>query len=63
MHSDIVEVSARRDIIVSAGVIDTPTLLMRSGLGDPAELRAANITPRFTIAALGHSAYSLTLNL
>ncbi|RXW19040.1 hypothetical protein EST38_g6809 [Candolleomyces aberdarensis] len=44
---------ARREIIVSAGVIDTPVLLMRSGLGDAAELTAAGITPLVNISAIG----------
>ncbi|KAJ2914346.1 hypothetical protein MD484_g6073, partial [Candolleomyces efflorescens] len=54
-NGNVVQVSARRDVIISAGVIDTPTLLMRSGLGNPAELQAAGITPRFNIPALGNN--------
>ncbi|KAJ2922449.1 hypothetical protein H1R20_g14647, partial [Candolleomyces eurysporus] len=48
-----VVVQARKDIISSAGVIDTPTLLMRSGLGPRQELRDAGITPIVDIPALG----------
>ncbi|KAJ3522397.1 hypothetical protein NMY22_g11912 [Coprinellus aureogranulatus] len=48
-----VQVQARREIILSAGVVDTPVLLMRSGLGPAADLRAANITPIVDIPALG----------
>ncbi|RXW17478.1 hypothetical protein EST38_g8376 [Candolleomyces aberdarensis] len=48
-----VVVQARKDIISSAGVIDTPTLLMRSGLGPQQELRDAGITPIADIPALG----------
>lgn len=34
---------ARREVIVSAGAVNTPRLLMLSGLGDPDELRAHGI--------------------
>lgn len=34
---------ARREVILCAGVIDTPKILMLSGVGDPAQLRAHGI--------------------
>ncbi|TEB26253.1 alcohol oxidase [Coprinellus micaceus] len=45
--------TARRDLILSAGVVDTPVLLLRSGLGPAADLRAANISVQVDIPALG----------
>lgn len=39
----IQRVSARKEIILSCGAIETPTLLMRSGIGDAATLRGLGI--------------------
>ncbi|TEB21683.1 alcohol oxidase [Coprinellus micaceus] len=47
------QVTARRDIILSAGVIDTPALLLRSGLGPTADVQAAGITPLVNLPAVG----------
>ncbi|RXW18332.1 hypothetical protein EST38_g7523 [Candolleomyces aberdarensis] len=48
-----VQVVANREVIVSAGVVETPVLLQKSGLGDAAELQAAGITVRLNIPAVG----------
>ena len=45
--------SARREVIVAAGAVDTPKLLQLSGLGDGATLRAAGIDARFHLPAVG----------
>ncbi|KAJ2922634.1 hypothetical protein H1R20_g14467, partial [Candolleomyces eurysporus] len=44
---------ASREIIISTGVIATPGLLMRSGLGPRAQLQAAGITTLLDIPAVG----------
>ncbi|KAB8189389.1 choline dehydrogenase [Nonomuraea phyllanthi] len=38
-----VRIGARREVVLSAGTIGSPHLLMRSGVGDPGELREAGI--------------------
>lgn len=38
-------VMARREVILSAGAIASPTILMRSGIGPESELRAAGVQP------------------
>lgn len=45
--------TASREIIISTGVLATPPLLMRSGLGPREALRAANITTLLDIPAVG----------
>ncbi|KAJ3527219.1 hypothetical protein NMY22_g9867 [Coprinellus aureogranulatus] len=49
------QVTARREIILSGGVIDTPALLLRSGLGPRADIQAAGITPLVDIPAVGQN--------
>lgn len=41
----MVEVRARKEVLVAAGAIESPLLLERSGIGDPAVLRAAGVAP------------------
>ncbi|MFN8533923.1 MAG: mycofactocin system GMC family oxidoreductase MftG [Dehalococcoidia bacterium] len=45
-------VYARR-VIVSAGAVNSPALLLRSGVGPPAELAALGIEPRFALPGVG----------
>jgi choline dehydrogenase-like flavoprotein len=41
----VTEVSARREVILCAGAVETPLLLERSGIGDPGLLRKHGIDP------------------
>ncbi len=47
------EVKARREVIVSAGAIHSPQLLMVSGIGPGAVLKAAGIDPAHDLPAVG----------
>ncbi len=44
---------ARREVILSAGSIGSPQLLMLSGIGDPAKLRAIGVEPVVDSPAVG----------
>lgn len=46
---------ARREIIICAGALQTPALLMRSGLGPPAQLQTLGINVRADIPGLGQN--------
>jgi choline dehydrogenase-like flavoprotein len=46
-------IRATREVIVSSGAINTPRLLMLSGIGDADELRAAGITPVHHLPGVG----------
>ena len=47
------EVTARKEVIVSAGVFNTPQLLMLSGIGDAAELTSLGIPTRVNLPSVG----------
>jgi len=47
--------SARKEIILSAGAVQTPQLLELSGIGQPFILRAANITPIIPLLGVGEN--------
>jgi len=47
------QVTARKEIILSAGVFNTPQLLMLSGIGDPAELTSLGIPTRVNLPSVG----------
>src|SRR5262249_21904814 len=44
---------AAREVILAGGVINTPQLLMLSGVGDPAELKAVGIDTRVALPGVG----------
>jgi len=44
---------AEREVILAGGVINTPQLLMLSGIGDPAELKAVGIDARVALSGVG----------
>jgi choline dehydrogenase-like flavoprotein len=46
-------VRARREVVLSAGTIETPLLLERSGIGDPDLLASAGIAPRVASPRVG----------
>ncbi len=46
---------ARAEVILSAGVINSPQLLMLSGLGDPAELKRLDIPVRVDLKGIGRN--------
>jgi choline dehydrogenase len=46
---------ARFGVVLSAGAIGSPEILMRSGIGDPAMLASAGITPRHALTGVGQN--------
>lgn len=50
-----VEVAARREVIVSAGAINTPRFLQISGIGDPAHLRSLGVQVAVPLPGVGQN--------
>ena len=48
-----IQAHTEREIIVSGGVINSPQLLMLSGIGDPEELKAHGIETRISLKSVG----------
>lgn len=48
-------IRARKDVILSAGVIGTPALLERSGIGDPGVLGAAGVRTQVALSGVGRN--------
>ena len=46
-------VTASREVILSAGTINSPQLLMLSGIGNPEQLRAVGVEPRHDLVGVG----------
>jgi choline dehydrogenase len=52
-------------VIVAAGTYGSPAILLRSGIGDPSELRSAGITPTHNLSGVGRNLHDhprVTLN-
>jgi choline dehydrogenase len=49
------QVRARREVILSGGAINSPQLLMLSGIGDPAQLQRHGIKPLVAAKAVGRN--------
>lgn len=49
------EARARREVIVCGGAINSPQLLMLSGIGDAAKLKALGIAPLLDVRAVGRN--------
>ena len=54
MPSGIETVAAGR-VVVSAGAYESPTILLRSGIGDPDTLRAVGVEPRHPLPGVGQN--------
>lgn len=52
-HGAVHTVEAGREVILAGGVINSPQLLMVSGIGDPAELKAHGIHVRSALPGVG----------
>jgi choline dehydrogenase len=46
-------VTASREVILSAGAVNSPQLLMLSGIGEPNQLRAVGVEPRHDLLGVG----------
>ena len=53
--------TTRKEIILSAGVFNTPQLLMLSGIGDSSELTSLGITTRVNLPSVGKNMTDHTL--
>ncbi|MEY2953682.1 MAG: hypothetical protein RLZZ401_1769 [Pseudomonadota bacterium] len=53
--SQMRRIHANQEVILSAGAIDTPKLLMLSGVGDPVALQSHGITVRHDLPAVGQN--------
>lgn len=51
--SGMVDVVARREVLLAAGSVNTPHLLMHSGIGEPAELAAHGIRVAVPLSGVG----------
>ncbi|CAM9128729.1 unnamed protein product [Discosporangium mesarthrocarpum] len=53
VEGDCIEVSARKEVILSTGAHNTPKVLMLSGIGNATELREVGVTPLVDLPAVG----------
>jgi choline dehydrogenase len=53
--ADTREVRARREVILSAGAINSPQVLQVSGIGDPAHLSSVGITTQLALPGVGRN--------
>ena len=54
-HAGGVEDMAAREVVVSAGALNSPALLLRSGIGDSVALRKSGVTPLIDLPAVGRN--------
>ena len=52
-HGRDITVTARREVILCGGAINSPQLLQLSGIGDPADLRAAGVPVHHALGGVG----------
>ena len=52
---------ARREVVLCAGAVDSPRLLLRSGIGDPQELAALGIDAVADVPGVGHNLHDHVL--
>lgn len=59
-HADgsVGDISAEREVIVCAGAVDTPRLLMLSGIGPAADLRRLGIDARADLPGVGRTCWT-----
>lgn len=55
VHGPETEVRARREVVLSAGALNTPRLLQLSGIGDPAHVRDLGVEVRAALPAVGRN--------
>ncbi|KIM44803.1 GMC oxidoreductase [Hebeloma cylindrosporum] len=60
-RSSTITVTARKEVILSAGSVGTPQILQLSGIGNSADLKALNITPIIHNANVGENLSDHTL--
>lgn len=51
-------VRARKEVIVSAGVVESPKLLLLSGIGDRSELRSVGVEPIVNLPGVGRNLHN-----
>lgn len=54
-NGEYVKVKARREVIISAGAVNTPQLLMVSGIGPAEHLKSVGVEPRIDIPGVGNN--------
>ncbi|KXN82733.1 Oxygen-dependent choline dehydrogenase [Leucoagaricus sp. SymC.cos] len=47
------QLTAKKELILSAGVVGTPQILLNSGIGDPVELEKVGVKPVFSLPDVG----------
>ncbi len=52
-NGELHHVTARREVILSAGSFNSPKILMLSGIGDPAELQSVGVPVRHALKGVG----------
>ena len=51
----VTRIAARREVILCGGVVNSPQLLMLSGIGDPADLRRAGVAVQHPLPGVGRN--------